>query len=169
MRERAFSLGEALFCQNRENSQMAPRQVIDFLHWAENYHKTLGDFYRHREEDAIWPEVKVLLAYMARHQDALCRIIEEYERGASKTVLDTWYKVSPDPKGFKDPETAGFYPGITMGQVINLALDLDKSLISMYELLVRNALSPDLHEMLASLLQAERSDEIRLMRAEPNT
>lgn len=145
---------------------MAPRRVSDFLHWAEKYHQRLADFYCDRGEDAARPEMKTLLAYMARHQESLRKVIQDYERGASKAVLDTWYKASPDPKAFKNPEAAGFRPNMTTSEVIELALDLDKSLLTMYEILIRNAESQGLREMLQNLLQEERREEVKLMRSQ---
>lgn len=145
---------------------MAPRRVADFLHWAEAYHARLAEFYRSRGKEAARSEVKIVLDYMARHQDALRRIIEDYERGASKAVLDTWYKISPDPKAFQDPSASGFRPDLTSDEAIDLALDLDHSLISMYEQLIRRAETPGLREVLENLLQAERREEIRLLRSQ---
>jgi hypothetical protein len=145
---------------------MAPRRVIDFLHWAEARHGRLADFFRVREKEAALPEAKTVLRYMARHQQALRQIIEDYERGASRAILDTWYKISPDPKAFQDPATLVFRDDMTPAEVIDLALELDRGLIGMYEQLVRRAESPALREMLENLLQAERSEEIRLMRSQ---
>lgn len=145
---------------------MAPRQVIDFLHWAEAYHKRLHDFYAGREHEAARPEVRALLDYMARHQDIVRHVIEEYEKGASQDVLESWYKVSPDPKAFKDPETAGFRADMTTDEVIDLALDLDQSLISMYKMLIRDAESDELREVLENLLQEEEREEVRLLRSQ---
>lgn len=145
---------------------MAPRQVRDFLHWAEAYHKKLRDFYAEREHEAQRPEVKVLLDYMARHQDILRNVIEEYEEGASKEILEAWYKASPDPKAFKDPDTAGFRADMTTNEVIDLALDLDKSLMDMYRMLIRDAESENLREMLQNLFEEEDREEVRLLRSQ---
>lgn len=144
---------------------MAPRRVIDFLHWAENYHERLAEFYRDREQEAAQTEVKALLSFMAGHQEALRAIIADYERGASRAILETWYKNSPDPQTFKDPNAAGFHPDMTLGEVIDRALELDKSLVSMYEMLLRSAPAEGLSEMLESLLEKERNTEVKVMRA----
>jgi hypothetical protein len=58
---------------------------------------------------------------------------------------------------------------MTFAEAIDLALDLDKCLVSMYELLIRNAPVQGLREMLENLLQRERSAEIQMMRAEFTT
>jgi hypothetical protein len=145
---------------------MAPRRTIDFLHWAENYHRRLRDFYEQRRAEAARPEVRTLLQYMAQHQDILARVIGEYESEASRRVLDTWFKVSPDPKAFKDPETAGFRAEMTPGEVIDLALDLDRSLRDMYAILARDAESEDLRDIIRNLLEIENREEIRLLRSQ---
>jgi hypothetical protein len=90
-------------------------------------------------------------------------VIEEYEKDAPRAVLDTWFKVSPDPKAFRDPETAGFRPDMTTEEVVALAIDLDRSLRDMYGILVRSAESVGLREMLQNLLDEEVREEIRLM------
>lgn len=145
---------------------MAPRRVIDFLHWAEEYHGKLAAFYERCEDEATRPELKGLMAYMTRHQHTLQRIIEEYERGGAKAVLDTWYKVSPIMNGLRNPDVSRFRPDMTIAEAINLALDLDRALISMYEELIRRAESESLREMLVNLLDEERREEINLMRTQ---
>lgn len=148
---------------------MAPRRTIDFLHWARDYHRKLRDFYADREHEATRPEVRTLLEYMAQHQDALAKVIEAYEDGAPKELLDAWFKVSPDPKAFRDPETAGFRADMTTAEVISLALDLDTSLRDMYRVLVRDAESNELKELLEALLADEEREEVRLLRSQADS
>jgi len=105
-----------------------------------------------------------LLDYVARHQDILRRVIEDYERGASSAILDTWYKISPDAQAIADPESLEFRATMTTSEVIDLVLALDRGLISMYDQLVRRAETPGLREMFENLLATERREEIRLMR-----
>lgn len=145
---------------------MAPRQVIDFLHWAASYHQRLRDFYDRHKNEATRPDVRTLLDYMARHQEILRSVIAEYEKEAPKRLLEAWFKVSPDPKAFEDPETAGFRADMTAGEVIDLALDLDRSLRDMYRMLVRDAESSELREMIENLLEEEEQEEIRLLRSQ---
>jgi rubrerythrin len=145
---------------------MAPRQVIDFLHWAEAYHKRLHDFYEEKEHEALRPEVKALLQYMARHQDILRHVIEEYEKGSSQEVLEAWYKVSPDPKALESVDKTPFRTDMTINEVIDLALDLDRKLIEMYRMLLRDAESESLREVVENLLASEEQEEIRLLRAQ---
>lgn len=146
---------------------MAPRQVIDFLHWAEAYHGKLAEFYHACERQAARPDLQRLLAYMARHQEALRGIISEYERGGSKAVLDTWYKISPAFDTTRDFSDAKFRSDMTPAEAVDMALELDRTLLSMYDELIRRAESESLRQMLANLLQAERREEIQLMRSQP--
>jgi len=144
---------------------VAPHQVIDFLHWAAGYHTRLHDFYAEKEREAERPEVQALLRYMARHQEILGHIIEAYEKGSSRDVLQTWYKVSPDPKAFETVDASLFRPDMTVEEVIDLALDLDKRLLDLYRMLVPDAESDRLREAIGNLLADEEQEEIRLLRA----
>jgi len=145
---------------------MAPRRTIDFLHWARDYHQRLRDFYAKREQEATRPEVCTLLEYMWQHQEILAQVIDEYEKEAPAEVLDSWFKVSPDPKAFRDPETAGFRADMTTGEVVDLALNLDQCLRDMYRVLVRDAESTELREMLENLLAEEEGEEVKLLRSQ---
>lgn len=146
---------------------MAPRRVIDFLKWAETYHARLAEYFRDQAAGAAAPNTKQLLSFMAAHQDALRHIIADYERGASAAILETWYKPAPDLSAFKDPYTFGIRPNMTVAEAIDLAVELDKSLVSMYELLIRNAPAQNLRDMLEDLLREERRTEILILRTQP--
>lgn len=145
---------------------MAPRRVIDFLRWAEAYHGRLAEFYLACEREAARPDLKALLAYMARHQDALRRVIDEYERGGSRAVLESWYKISPTLDTTRDFSDAKFRSDMTPAEAVDMALELDRTLLSMYDELIRRAESETLRQVLANLLQAERREEIQLMRSQ---
>jgi rubrerythrin len=69
----------------------------------------------------------------------------------------------------RDPETSGFRPDMSVSEATDLALDLDHGLIAMYEELVRRAESESLRDMLVNLLDAERREEIQLMRTQSST
>jgi len=145
---------------------MAPRRTIDFLHWARDYHERLQRFYAEREREASRPEVRTLLEYMSQHQGILAHVIEEYEKAAPRQLLDAWFKVSPDPKAFRDPETAEFRADMTAGEITDLALNLDQCLRDMYRVLLRDAESAELRELIENLFAEEEHEEIKLLRSQ---
>lgn len=144
---------------------MAPRRMIDLLKHAEAFHHKLSVFYAFQSRETHNDALRTLLQYMSRHEDILEHAIQSYEDGASKSVLDSWFKVSPDFSRFPHLEDLELGGEMTADEVVDLALALDNVLIAMYEELQREAVSADLREALDSLLDMERREEIRLMRA----
>jgi dsDNA-binding SOS-regulon protein len=142
---------------------MAPRQFIFFLKWAAQFHKDLQDFYRSRSREALSPEVETLLMYLARHEASLAHIIETYEDDAPQPVLEAWFKVAPDLRAVHFPEEYEFAPNATVEEVIDKALAIDESLIAIYKMLLRQAGSDHLQEILQDLLAEEQREEVRLL------
>ena len=144
---------------------MAPRRMIDLLRHAESFHHDLSVFYAFQSREIQDATLRTLLQYMSRHEDILEHAIQSYEEGASKSILDSWFKVSPDFSQFPHLEDLELGDEMTAEEVVDLALALDNVLIAMYEELQREAVSADLREALENLLDMERHEEIKLMRA----
>lgn len=142
---------------------MAPRQFIFFLKWAAQFHKDLQDFYQIRSKEVLSPEVETLLKYLARHEASLAHIIEAYEDDAPEQVLEAWFKVAPDLRAVHFPEEYEFSPAATVDEVIDKAVAIDESLIAIYKMLLRQAGSESLRDILQDLLSEEQREEVRLL------
>ncbi len=142
---------------------MAPRQFIFFLKWAAEFHKDLQAFYEDRSKEVLTPEVETLLKYLARHEASLAHIIEAYEDDAPDQVLEAWFKVAPDLRAVHFPEEYEFGPSATVDEVIDKAVALDESLIAVYKMLLRQAGSEGLKDILTDLLNEEQREEVRLL------
>ena len=150
--------------RGRKEPAMAPRQFIFFLKWAAQFHKELQDFYQSRSREALSPDVETLLKYLARHEASLAHIIEAYEDDAPEPVLEAWFKVAPDlhaPSTFRRNTNSD--PSATVDEVIDKALEIDESLIAIYKMLLRQATSEGLREILQDLLSEEQREEVRLL------
>ena len=107
----------------------------------------------------------MLLEYLSRHEAYIQHCLEDYARGASKSVLEAWFKVSPDMIHFPRIEKVEFRPGMTREEVIESGLELDRFLIAMYKELIGRAISTPLRETLMDLLEMEQREEIKMMRS----
>lgn len=144
---------------------MAPRQFIFFLRWAAEFHKDLREFYERKSKEALSPEVETLLQYLSRHEGSLAEIIEAYEDDAPQEILDAWFKVAPELRAVKQPADIEFAPDATVDEVIDKALEMDESLISVYRMLIRQAVPARLREVLQNLVEEEEREEKRLLKS----
>lgn len=144
---------------------MAPCRIVDLLERARKFHRDLADFYARLSHDAERQEVKQLLDYMSRHEEYLDCCLREYEKGASKAVLDTWFKPGPDFSEFTSFEHFRMHPDMTVDEIIDLALRLDQCLMKLYAYLAERAVCRECADALRELLEMEQTEERRVLRA----
>jgi hypothetical protein len=144
---------------------MAPRRLVDFIKSAETYHRDLSAHFQSHIAEAPDEELRMLLEYLSRHEASLQHCLEDYERGASKSVLEAWFKVSPDMIHFPRIDKLEFRPGMSREEVVECEMELDRFLIGMYKELIGRANSIPLRETLMDLLAMEQREEIKMMRS----
>ena len=144
---------------------MAPLRLIDVLRKAEVFHRDLSYYYQSHVAETQDEEIRLLLEYLSRHEAYLQHCLQEYERGASKGVLEAWFKISPNLRAFPRIEQFRFGNDMKREDLVQLGLDLDRFLISVYRELVGRAISTPLREALTDLIEMEHREEIKVMRS----
>jgi hypothetical protein len=145
---------------------MAPQPFIFFLKWVVQYHKALELHYSQESRHKHLPEVNALLTYLAQNEGLLAQLIEAYEYDAPDSLLNAWFKISPNLMHVERPDAIHFDPEMTIGEVIDRVLEVDESLIEVYKMLLRQAGSEELKEALENLLDEEQREEMRMMACE---
>lgn len=142
---------------------MAPIRMIDCVHRAKAFHKELSEFFSNQSDKALRPDVKEFLKYLSWHEAFIERCLDDYERGATRDLLDAWFKIAPDFNQFLHPTESMFRPDMTTGEVVDLALRLDDCMVRMCEQLLRNAGSSALQDVLNDLVNLERREEMKVL------
>jgi hypothetical protein len=105
------------------------------------------------------PRVKLLADYMARHEKILERSLAKFEEGASRGVLNTWFKNAPSVATGKCFEGVEIKPDMNIEDVIRIALKLDDCLLELYRSMADAAMAKDVKELFDQLLKAEMREE----------
>ena len=145
---------------------MAPRPFVFFLKWVAQYHKALQVHYQEESKHEHRPEVNALLAYLAQNEGVLARLIETYEHDAPDSLLNAWFKISPNLMHVERPESIHFDPEMTLGDVVDRVWEIDESLVEVYKMLLRQTNSSELQDALQALIDEEQREEVRLMACE---
>lgn len=143
---------------------MTTCRTIDILERARHFHRQLGQFYDDLAHEGQRENVRMLLEYLCAHEKYLDQCLAEYERSASKPILETWFKYVPDKATCRDFAELDFRSDMSVEEVVNLALRMDACLMSLYEQLAVRSLSPELQAALQDLLDLERQEEARVLR-----
>jgi rubrerythrin len=144
---------------------MPSKQIRDILDYVRKFHCCLHDFYEACGEETEDERVKALLDYMGRHEGNFNKALARYEETAAQGVLDTWLQFAPDEtlnQAFKKVELT---PGMSPDEVIQVALDLDKTLLTLYEELAQSTSAPHVKELFMNLLQMEEGKDHQYARS----
>jgi hypothetical protein len=132
---------------------------------AQEFHELLSIKYSDSSAYANRPDVKVLLTFISRHESALAQSLRDYERGASKAVLESYFEATPDFRNLMVTDTTHIAPDARFEDVVELALRYDEALMTIYRECEREAASEDLRDAIHNLLEMEQREEVRVMRA----
>lgn len=144
---------------------MAPLQMKTFLEQAQTFHKKLREFYQSHSKEAEREEVKVFLDYMSHHEEVVGKLLKEYEEGANREILESWFNVAPAVGQCPNLEMVQFRPDMTHDDAAEMSMKLDECLLAMYKELQNESVSEDLLDAVKSLFDMEQSEDIKAMRS----
>ena len=143
---------------------MAYKTTKDILELARAFHEQVSAYYRKLGDKSKRQRVKMLLDYMSRHEKHLEQCLTEYEQDASRKILETWFKYTPQfdiPSCFEDIE---LNPDMCIDDVIELALRLDDCLVELYKGMAEKAEYSDVKKVFTNLLEMEKHEKMNLVR-----
>ncbi|MBW2726201.1 MAG: hypothetical protein JRE71_17630 [Deltaproteobacteria bacterium] len=141
---------------------MAVTNVACVLRRAGDFEHQLMIYYLDLAEQTTREGVRLLTDYMARHRR---RLAEALERFPAKDYQ--WISAHPlryEPVASEcDHFAARILPSdATAAEVLDLAIELDECLISLYRQVAQQDVEPEVKELFESLVRAEERDEILL-------
>ncbi|WP_043768277.1 ferritin family protein [Algiphilus aromaticivorans] len=140
-------------------------QVKDVLNHVIDYHQQLSTEYGKLADEAHDPRVRMLLTYLADHEDKLRSGLEGYKTGDHSSVLNTWMQNAPD---LKHPHTLDDLKGCiccaTFDEVLDLAGRIHATLTDMYRSLASQAAIADEGRLFESLADRQSAENKRLSR-----
>ncbi len=140
-------------------------QVRDLLDHARLFHRHLSELYDDLASHKETERVKLLLEHLGRHEKHLEESLAEYEDGAPRKVLDSWFQFTHDESTLKIPESIEIKPHMTIADVVRMGLALDDRLIEVYEDSAVSAEIPEVREVFENLLKMEEEEKHTLVRA----
>lgn len=140
------------------------KTVADVLHWVEGFHRQVQ-----AELTGKWAEtgderIRMLLAYLADHEQRLTAALEAYEEDAPATILFTWYRNADCPLAMDHDALSEAVSDMDIDEVLACVVRCHNSLIELYETLRDRAEVPSVAEIFASLAAMEASELRRSVR-----
>jgi rubrerythrin len=131
----------------------------DVLEHARVFHKQLSELYHQLEGKAERERVRMLLDYLSRHEKHLDESLASYEEEASRMVLDTWFQYTPEADTSQLLAQIKLQPGMSVSDVVRVALRLDDYLVDLYRSMAEHSDIPEVREVFTNLLDMERQEK----------
>jgi len=140
-------------------------QVKDVLHHVIDFHKALASDYRKLAGEAEDERVRLLLRYLADHENKMRQGLTRYTEGDDRNVLDTWMQNTPDleqPHVLAD--LRGCLAGTTVEDIADTAERIHATLEKLYRELVEASEIDEERELFQSLADFQNAETRRLVR-----
>lgn len=138
--------------------------VKEVLDHARELHEGLAGYYRRLGGEAQGEKVRMLLDYLARHETAMAQSLGRYSRETAANIRDAWFRNAPDEDILACIPPARPVERMTLGEIIDLSIQLDDCIIDLYRRAAQAAELPEAREAFRSLLEGERQEKKRMVR-----
>lgn len=136
----------------------------DLLELAAELHGGLARYYERLSGDASKEKVRLLLDYLARHEQQLADAVKRYEQEAPDAVRNAWFSQEVDMEFVKCIPPAKPVAEMSVDEVIDLALQLDDCISGLYQMIAMQSELPAVREAFSNLVARERQEKMRMVR-----
>ncbi|HPG00879.1 MAG TPA: ferritin family protein [Kiritimatiellia bacterium] len=143
---------------------MAFERVTDIVEHAKQFHRQLSALYGQLAVTAEREKIRILLNYMSRHEQHLVECLGGYEKDAAQKVLGTWFKFVPEMPKCKCFECVDLKPDMSVDQIIETALRVDRCLLKFYAEAAEKAVVPEVKDLFSKLVEMEKHKETERLR-----
>ena len=144
---------------------MRYKTVKDILDWTAELHRQLGELAEKAADGPDRARLKLVVAYLADHEDRLKKAIKGFEEDTSDGVLSTWFDRAPD---FKLPDLENDAEALAnaddIEQAVSLVVDFHEQIVGIYSNLAEQTNNERVRELFESLASLEEHDKLRLVR-----
>lgn len=143
---------------------MPTEQVKDILEHTRHFHELISDFYQSLSFQTDKERLKIILDYLSEHEKHLEKAFAEYEKTASKNILDSWLPFTPCTERLANFKKQLKSEEVTTKEIIQKVIELDDYVIDMYRDLVKQADNQDVKDVFYSILDFETHEKRVAMR-----
>jgi len=142
---------------------MAFEQVREVIERAQLFHRNLSEFYEQAEGAAHREKVRMVLDYLRWHERAMEDRLRDFVRDADGHVMSAWFKYTPDDHIQAVLRRPDIDPGMTVDEVLHLALEMDEALLEFYRAARDLAATPEVRDVFDGLYKESMKERAKLV------
>jgi hypothetical protein len=141
------------------------RTIRDIIDFSRELHGALSGQYAELEQLASSERAQLMLDYLGRHERHLAEVLNDYEAGAARGLLETWLQHAPDLDARELLEKVRGVDINDVDAVVAAALAVDEHLCRIYDAVAGSAGRDELRQVARSLQQLESNEQHQIARA----
>jgi len=106
----------------------------------------------------------MLLDYLGRHERNFATCLAEYEQNTAQGMMDTWLEFAPTTNIDEKIKYLPLQSDLTLRQLVDIALDLDNTVVELYRDAREHVEIPELTELFQNLIDMENEEKKRMVR-----
>ena len=144
---------------------MEVRTFGDLIDWTRQLHEHLARCLLHCADHNEEERAKMLLNYLAAHENEMEYVVGEFKRQADPNALNTYVYDYLEHKPIQTHRTCDApYASLSFNEICREIFDFHDQVIDLYRNLVGKAEIPEARELLEALLELEQHEAMRLVR-----
>jgi hypothetical protein len=144
---------------------MEIRTFGDLVDWTRQLHEHLARCLAHCADHNEEERAKMLLHYLAAHENEMEYVVGEFKRRADPKALNTYVVDYLEHKPIRTHRTCDEpYAELGFNEICREIFDFHDQVTDLYRNLVGKAEIPEARELLESLLELEQHEAMRLVR-----
>lgn len=138
----------------------------DILHWTAEFHEQLSTTLTRSAANNEGEREKMLLDFLADHEERLAIVIEKYEKTGDQHALNTWcYEYLDNNNITLKHHTDIPFSELNVDEIMEVLVDEHQQVIELYRYLVSRADISSAKELLESLVALEEHEMMLMSHA----
>ena len=135
----------------------------DVLNQTRNFHQHLASSLQNCKDRNQSERARLLLAYLAHHEQTLVEVLDGFSHSASANALNTWcYDYLENSSALRLDQSNQPFGQMNTGEIISEIVKQHNQIIDLYRYLYSRAPTPSIKDLLAQLLELEEHEAMRM-------
>lgn len=144
---------------------MSFKTVRDVLQLSQDIHKNAAILYEQLRDQTQRERIDMLLKFLSGHEEELAQTLAKVQQDVSERILDEWHQTELTSIAGVLDGCKECHPDISVQELVNLALKVDDSLISLYRHMSSEASTDEARQLFNNLVVLEENEKMKTARA----
>ncbi len=135
-------------------------QAKEIVEYVRKFHRFTSDYFKQLSDSTESPRMKLLLDYMAHHEEHLEQVLKDQEANTKLQAMQAWFQFSKECSTFKPVKEISYTDELTPDKIFEIASQIDQCLYASYNTVISRSSNPEVRELFQNLLDMEKQQKI---------